>query len=732
MSLPSPNLDDRTFQEIVDEVKRQIGRRCPEWTDHNVSDPGVTLIELFAWMTEMALYRMNQVPEKNYIKFLEMLGITLEPPAPALTDLRFLLSRPIEDRDGEEAFERTLRARETVAATIRTESEEAVEFATDRDLRMVRPRLRQILSIPAATPGTPGDEASAEARDFLAWRAQNPKPTVAPTESSERHPGFAIFGLPPRDGDVLYFGFEADVSGNLIELEVDCVPAAATGLDEAYPAQVWEVWNGLENRWDALESPRDTTYGFNRPPGQTHRNLPTGLIELALPHGMVPRQVAGNRGYWIRCRYTPNLPPRGPERRVPYAYERPPEIWEVTARVIGGTAPASNCATATLRDLGQSDGTPGQVFALGQRYILPRRPGETVLVGEQGAPHSEWETWTEVADFAESGPEDRHFTCDSFTGEIYFGPAVPQPDGTVRQHGAIPDKGKTIAFSAYRYGGGTRGNVAPNQVNILKSSIPYIAEVSNPRRAEGGRELESLERAKLRGRAVLRVRDRAVTAEDFEFLAVQASSGVGRARCVQPRRMHGARSETERVPPGVVRVLLIPAMGEAVTVPRPPDLRVPERVRKEVEDYLDERRLLTTVLEVGEPDYLYISTDITLVPDPKADADLVAHAVRSRLETYLHPLRGGPNGDGWPFRRSLSLSDIYAQVQAASGVAFLLDARIYTSTLANAAEGLLSPEQAVSNVEGVQIGETQLLCTREHRIHVRPIWSVGMAEADLR
>jgi len=110
MSLPSPNLDDRTFQQIVDDVKRQIGRRCPEWSDHNVSDPGVTLIELFAWMTEMSLYRMNQVPEKNYRKFLELIGVTLEPPAPARTDLRFWLSRPIEDEDGEEAFERLLPA----------------------------------------------------------------------------------------------------------------------------------------------------------------------------------------------------------------------------------------------------------------------------------------------------------------------------------------------------------------------------------------------------------------------------------------------------------------------------------------------------------------------------------------------------------------------------------------------------------------------------------------------
>jgi predicted phage baseplate assembly protein len=178
MSLPSPNLDDRTFQDIVDDVKRQIGQRCPEWTDHNVSDPGVTLIELFAWMTEMSLYRMNQVPEKNYIKFLEMLGVSLEPPAPALTDLRFLLSRPIEDRDGEEGFERTLRARETVAATIRTESEDAIEFASDRDLRMVRPRLRQALSIPAATPGTPGDE-NANGNDFMVWRAHRRKRAAA-------------------------------------------------------------------------------------------------------------------------------------------------------------------------------------------------------------------------------------------------------------------------------------------------------------------------------------------------------------------------------------------------------------------------------------------------------------------------------------------------------------------------------------------------------------------------
>jgi hypothetical protein len=148
----------------------------------------------------------------------------------------------------------------------------------------------------------------------------------------------------------------------------------------------------------------------------------------------------------------------------------------------------------------------------------------------------------------------------------------------------------------------------------------------------------------------------------------------------------------------------------------------------DVKAFLDERRLLTTVLEVGEPTYVYVSTDITLVADPHADPDQVAHRVRERLAVFLHPLRGGPNGDGWPFRRTLSLSDIYAQVQAASGVAFLLDAKIAVSRLVNRERGLLGAEQVVSNADGVRIADNQLLCTREHRIRVRPMSAVGMEE----
>src|SRR5450759_4094365 len=92
MALPVPNLDDRRFQDLVDDAKRLVQQRCPEWTDHNVSDPGVTLIELFAWMTEQYLFRLNQVPDKNLVAFLDLIGVRLRPAQPARGDVTFALS----------------------------------------------------------------------------------------------------------------------------------------------------------------------------------------------------------------------------------------------------------------------------------------------------------------------------------------------------------------------------------------------------------------------------------------------------------------------------------------------------------------------------------------------------------------------------------------------------------------------------------------------------------------
>ena len=140
MSLPIPSLDDRRFQDFVDEAKRQIPRYCPEWTDHNVSDPGITLIELFAWMTEQYIFRLNQVPDKNMLTFLNLIGARLEPAQPARGDVTFSLSAPpTPDR-------RIIIPLHTEVATLRTETEEAVVFTTDEEVEVRMPGLRWVLT----------------------------------------------------------------------------------------------------------------------------------------------------------------------------------------------------------------------------------------------------------------------------------------------------------------------------------------------------------------------------------------------------------------------------------------------------------------------------------------------------------------------------------------------------------------------------------------------------------
>ena len=129
MALPVPNLDDRRFQDLVDDAKRLVAQKCPEWTDHNVSDPGVTLIELFAWMTDQLLYRLNRVPDRLYVKFLELIGVHLFPATAARGEVTFWLSAPQPD---------VVRiAAGTQVATIRTESDEAIVFTSLDDLPVV-------------------------------------------------------------------------------------------------------------------------------------------------------------------------------------------------------------------------------------------------------------------------------------------------------------------------------------------------------------------------------------------------------------------------------------------------------------------------------------------------------------------------------------------------------------------------------------------------------------------
>lgn len=158
MSLQAPNLDDRRFQDIVDETKLLIPKYCPEWTNHNLSDPGVALIELFAWMSEMLMYRLNQVPDRFYTKFLELMGIAPFPPTAAQADLTFWLSAVLDQPV-------TVKAGTQVGAPA---AGQPVVFETVEDLVIAPPRLiaaKTGRGAPVQTPSwTPGKTSASRER----------------------------------------------------------------------------------------------------------------------------------------------------------------------------------------------------------------------------------------------------------------------------------------------------------------------------------------------------------------------------------------------------------------------------------------------------------------------------------------------------------------------------------------------------------------------------------------
>lgn len=724
MSLPAPNLDNRKFQQIVDEVKSQIGLRCPEWTDHNVSDPGVTLLELFSYMTEMMLFQLNQVPDKNYIKFLELLGVRLEMPRPANADLRYLLTRFIEDSEEGEGHGVTI-PKDSVAATLRTETEDPIEFLTDYDLRLARPRLAHVLSLPSGVEAVADPDRSDREKireydltDQARYQIVHAKNSTEKTVDNS----FPIFGevspgfsepRAPVSGDRLLFGFESDVSGHVVELVFQCSTDRASRKYSGDSNQVWQYWDSETRLWKSVTPLIDETEGF----------VESGVVRLELPHRVEARVVAGRRAFWIQCLYTldrellPVRPDRFGERED---YSKSPSIFGLRARTIGGQVRATHCTRIYDEVLGESDGKPGQRFLT--RFSPVHRLDPKTDVVRTGPPNDreeeiDWLEWKRVEDFSESGPGDRHFVCDELTGEILFGPQIERPDGKdPDRHGAIPTKGDSVVLAAYRIGGGTLGNVREGRICVDKGSLQYIAEVSNPMPAHSGRDMESLDRAKMGATRILKVRNRAVTKEDFEELAREIH-GVGRVWCLQP--LHPTAYTGPEVPTGTVELLIVPALGNH----HPPKLRelvLPADLRQRVQAHLDERRLLTSRLTVREPRFVMVETDIRLVSEPHLDPELVTIRVRERLNRFLDPLVGGFDGKGWPFGRALGLTDLYVQLSDNLGVALLLDVQITAYRVGRPSDPKHAAPEKVDLLKGLILEQDEVLCSRQHNLRIVP------------
>jgi predicted phage baseplate assembly protein len=613
MTLTVPNLDDRRFQDLVDDAKRLVQQRCPEWSDHNVSDPGVTLIELFAWMTDQLLYRLNRVPDRNYIKFLELIGVKLFPPAAARTPVTFWLSAPRPDT--------VTIPTATEVATQRTDTQEAIVFSTIEDLDIVSVEMTRVASRPAG-------KTVKDHTDELSIRS-----------------GFFCFDSPPKPGNELLIGLSKAAPSNVINLGFEC-RIEGVGVDPTFPPLVWEAWTATG--WVECELQSDTTGGLNK----------DGSVLLHVPRGHTSSVINQVTAGWLRAMVTTAV--EGQPQ-----YSASPEILGLTAFSIGGTADTMNAELITNEVLGTSEGVAGQRFQL---LHAPVVAGEKPLEVEISEGPEGWQVWSERPNFAASGPTDKHFVLDAVSGEIQLGLAVRLADGVLRSYGAVPEKGSYVRVPQYRSGGGAKGNVAPRTLNILKASIPYIESVENRKPATGGVDGESLEAAKVRGPILLRTRDRAVTAEDYEHICREAAPEVARVRCLTGD--DGAEA-------GVVKVLLVPAVPTD-TSRLPFESLVPaDETLERVTRRLDESRVIGTRIMVEPPVYRGVTIVAKLRARPRTDPRRLQDQALDALFKYFHPTIGGPEGTGWPFGRPVVSGEVFSTLQALRGTEMVDEVRIF-------------------------------------------------------
>ena len=457
--------------------------------------------------------------------------------------------------------------------------------------------------------------------------------------------GFFPFDSKPKPGDVLLVGLSEPVPACAVTLRFNC-RIEGVGVDPTNPPLTWEAWTGED--WVACDLDRDTTGGLNR----------AGDVTIHVPREHTAFAINRVRAGWLRARVTDAVEGQP-------VYSASPEILELSAFTIGGTANAINAELVSNELVGAAEGVPGQ------RVQLKRTPvvaGDAPLVIEVNESTDEWTEWLERPNFATSGPDDRHFVLDPMRGEIEFGPAVRLADGGLRSYGAVPPKGANIRVPVYRAGGGAGGNVASRALTVLKASIPYVGKVENRRPGQGGVDGEDVESAKVRGPILLRTRDRAVTAEDFEHIAREAAPEVARVRALTG----GNGSD-----PGFVRLLVVPAVPTDDPRVKFDQLVPAESTLEKITQRLDETRLIGTRILVEPPVYRGVTVVARLRARTRSDPSRLQEQALATLFRYFHPIVGGPDGTGWPFGRAVLSGEVFAALQGLRGTEMVEDVRIF-------------------------------------------------------
>ena len=679
MPLIIPTIDDRSYQQILSEALARIPVHNPEWTNFNDSDPGVTMLQLFAFMTESLLYRSNLIPDRNRLKFLTLLGIPVQPASSAT---------------GIVTFSNTLNPPQTITVSSGLQvSAGSVAFQTQDGLDVLPIETQAYYK--SRIPANSQDTAQAL---YAALYASFLNPGVQPDFYQP------LQLLAPKSGAAFPTVDLADtVDGSLWVALLAPSAALVDATREAIASRVLTL--------GVLPAPTSTGSallpgGVSATTQQTHLiyqlpvggTLPTPVAQrvaqyqllnaqatndvLAQP-GLVQLQLPGKTGLMLWN----NLDPleQGAADFPPYLQDDATEARIITwlririADSTPGSGTASKQVSAPIswvgvnacriiqkvhvyaETLGLGTGAPDQALSLINTPVIPG----SVVLAVNG------EIWQETDDLALAAPEvpvqdfrqppggttqtqatsSKVFQSDPESGQILFGTGLA---------GTRPPAGALIQAS-YDYGGGRAGMVGINAINN-GVNLPGGIKVANPLPTWGGDDAETVDQAEQRIPSYLQNRDRLIAATDYHDIALQ-TPGANLARIEVLPLYHPDLPDV--LSQGVVTLLAIPQYD-----PIQPDAPQPDQlVLDTICTYLDPRRIITTELHVLGPTYVPIWVSIGIDVVPGRDLAPIQETVKTSIRSFLSPLVGGYNGSGWPLNTAVTSAHLLVAASRVDGVA---------------------------------------------------------------
>jgi hypothetical protein len=675
MAIVPFRLGDRTYEQILQEAVSRIPVHTPEWTNFNASDPGITLLELFASIADPIYYRLDLIPERVRLKFLRLTGLPLRPASAARGVVVLMNERG-------PARVVTLPSGLPLAAG-------PIPFATDNALDVMPLELRTYYRRRLTEEEKQRAEATWEL--YVTHTDDDTKPEFYETiafqpgagavvdltgsETVDRALWLALLARPSEDTEAAAHDVVRDLEGKTLTLGLmpvldagdrvlrpvgsgPAASAAATPLDYA-------LYTGMDQSGAPRFQPLD-------PRSDQDPLQDLALVQLTLPDWSVadvrkqPELLDAGVGDFPPALQDPDL-----EARLLTWLRITVRTSSVTRDVPVGTKArfnwvGINAAKISQRvdvrgePLGAGTGEPDQRLQLANTPVLP--DSVRLIVGG--------EMWTPIDDLLAAPPEvavrdpalppgatataqppgnPRVFAVDGASGEVRCGNGL---------RGARFPRG-ALVYANYVYGGGKTGNVGVDAVSA-SPALPPGFRVTNPLPTWGGTDGESVSEAERSLPQVVRHRHQAVSRKDFADI-VRLTPGIDLGRADVLPLFHPTAGAPSA---GVVTILVVP------NDPRRPDGPEPDPMfLRAVCEWLEPRRLLTTEIHVRGPEYVGVMVAVGFDAVPGRDLAPLRNEVAAKVRTFLSPIVGGIEGRGWPLEKAVQTSELLVQVARVDGVA---------------------------------------------------------------